>query len=539
MSTNHPRVAPERFDKDAAIAATQSATALRGAALAFGKPPVKPKPQVNTYSGNNGALAAATKVGGARSVNNGALLDGTLEGQRRGQLHIYDGPGRHINHVDDDQRYTARTGNGLLRPKPEQAKSASFLAANLAASRSPSVSPNVTGQQHQRPGTVGNWEGIAISRRSLSPLRSSGSSRGSDQPLDLTSIPPTTSLIHMFEQSQTESQARPALLAAQRSVSSSSYQNRTVPTQEHAAPPLKPSRPKDISSRYIVDPPRPVDTHKVAPILPRPHPTLNAKNDTEEASSDESFVSATDGRSMVRAKVDQPKRIASTSQHTANSAAAIDSLANAIVASSLASSRAASPSKSLRPPAPPSRRSPRGHHLYHGETSRSGSPSKPVGLRTTMRKPKLEKEPDEGAKRRMKKAHLMKKHPNKHHEGDRKRWRDEITERERRRYEAVWASNRGLHLSAGLESSVSNLVVRDIWSRSRLNSDILEEAYDLVNRTEGGSLGKEEFVVGLWLVDQRLKGRKLPIRVSDSVWHSVGVLRDMKMKTNKKPSKGR
>jgi hypothetical protein len=535
MSTNHP----ERFDKHAAIAATQSATALRGAALAFGKPPVKPKPQTNTYSGNNGALAAATKVGGARNVNSRALLDGTQDGQRRGQLHIYDGPGRHTEHADTDQRYTALTRNGLLRPKPEQAKSASFLAANLAASRSPSVSPNVTGQQQQRSGTGGNWEGIAISRRSLSPLRSSGSSRGSDQPLDLTSIPPTTSLIHMFEQSKTESRARPALLAAQRSVSSSSHQNRTVPTQEHAAPPLKPSRPKDILSGSRVDPHRPIDTHKVAPILPRPHPILNAKNDTEGASSDESFVSAADGRPIVRAKIDQPKRIASTSQHTPNSAAAIDSLANAIVASSLASSRAASPSKSLRPPAPPSRRSPRGHHLYHGETSRSGSPSKPVGLRTTMRKPKLEKEPDEGAKRRMKKAHLMKKHPNKHHEGDRKRWRDEITERERRRYEAVWASNRGLHLPAGSESSVSNLVVRDIWSRSRLNGDILEEAYDLVDQAKRGSLGKEEFVVGLWLVDQRLKGRKLPIRVSDSVWHSVGVLRDIKMKTHKNPSKGR
>lgn len=38
--------------------------ALRGASSAFSKPPVKPKPLVNTYTGGgNGALLAATKVG--------------------------------------------------------------------------------------------------------------------------------------------------------------------------------------------------------------------------------------------------------------------------------------------------------------------------------------------------------------------------------------------------------------------------------------------------------------------------------------------
>lgn len=124
----------------------------------------------------------------------------------------------------------------------------------------------------------------------------------------------------------------------------------------------------------------------------------------------------------------------------------------------------------------------------------------------------------------------MKKHPNKHHEGARKRWRDIVTERERKRYEAVWASNRGLYLPSasgagngnGNEGKVCNLVVRDVWSRSRLSKDVLEEVYALVDREESGDLGKEEFVVGLWLIDQRLKGRKLPIRVSESVWRSVG-----------------
>lgn len=146
-----------------------------------------------------------------------------------------------------------------------------------------------------------------------------------------------------------------------------------------------------------------------------------------------------------------------------------------------------------------------------------------------MRKPKPDEEIDEGEKRRGRK-NLMKKHPNKHHEGDRKRWRDEITERERKRYEAVWASNKGLYTRQGLENCVCSLVVKEIFSRSRLHNDVLEEAYALVDRQQNGNLEREEFVVGLWLIDQRLKGRKLPIRVTDSVWRSVGILSGIKVR---------
>lgn len=164
-------------------------------------------------------------------------------------------------------------------------------------------------------------------------------------------------------------------------------------------------------------------------------------------------------------------------------------------------------------------------------------------LRTTMRKTGKE-EVDEREKKHGRK-NLMKKHPNKHHEGDRKRWRDSVTERERKRYEAVWASNRGLYTSPPMstssspstseaaENEVCNLVVRDVWSRSRLGEDVLEEVYALVDRMGGGTLGKEEFVVGMWLVDQRLKGRKLPSRVGESVWKSVGVLSGIKVKVKK------
>lgn len=143
-------------------------------------------------------------------------------------------------------------------------------------------------------------------------------------------------------------------------------------------------------------------------------------------------------------------------------------------------------------------------------------------------------------------SRFINKHPNKHHEGDRKRWRDQITEFERKRYEGVWAANKGLLTSTyqhpNNESSVAdaldpangvlNTVVRDIWSRSKLPSDVLEEIWDLVtlNRDTGGLLSKEEFVVGMWFVDQKLKGRKLPVEVSDSVWFSARGLAGIKVK---------
>lgn len=132
---------------------------------------------------------------------------------------------------------------------------------------------------------------------------------------------------------------------------------------------------------------------------------------------------------------------------------------------------------------------------------------------------------------------LLNKHPHKHHEGDRKRWRREVTEKERKRYEGVWASNKGLHIPVGTDNGcgpnsdgtwpahasdmVLNLVVREIWSRSRLPSTVLEQVWDLVDHQNIGLLLREEFVVGMWLIDQQLKGHKLPMNVPDSVWDSV------------------
>ncbi|KAI4290469.1 MAG: hypothetical protein L6R35_000252 [Caloplaca aegaea] len=222
----------------------------------------------------------------------------------------------------------------------------------------------------------------------------------------------------------------------------------------------------------------------------------------------------------------------------------VSSLANAMVASSLASSRAPSPTNPSLPPPPPPRRRSRAH-LFHRTQSadkddgglRTPSPSKGT-MRQTMRAPL---EPAENLAVKHSRNRFIYKHPNKHHEGDRKRWRDQITEFERKRYEGVWAANKGLLIQSyenelsqdvDLGNAVLNIVVRDVWSRSKLSMDILEEVWNLVtiNRDTGGLLSREEFVVGMWLMDQRLKGRKLPAKVSDSVWFSARGLTGIKVK---------
>lgn len=217
-----------------------------------------------------------------------------------------------------------------------------------------------------------------------------------------------------------------------------------------------------------------------------------------------------------------------TPQLTANS------LADAMVASSLASSRAASPSKQVPPPLP--RRHSKQPTIFRRslshDLSKSRTPS-PVkgGMRQTMRAPSKADDDDSDNWRRN--GRILKKHPNKHREGDRKRWRDEITEQERKRYEGVWAANKGLCMPPGnleLATKVVNLVVRDIWRRSKLPDHVLGEVWDLVDREGLGRLGKEEFVVGMWLIDQRLKGRKLPVEVSESVWFSARRLTGVKYK---------
>ncbi|KAK6581382.1 hypothetical protein PZA11_006073 [Diplocarpon coronariae] len=543
--------------------------ALRGASLAYGKPPVKPKPQSNTYSGHNGALAAASWAGAGGSWQNQNARNITasrLEELGGDQKIAYQHTGSSVgsrSYAGGSDRNVTQQRRGLLQPSGaavDQSRSASLIAATLAASRSASLSPNVTGQQEN---PVAKLRRPASSR---SPsVRSANSSRGSDHALDTTSIPPTTSLIGMFEQNGASpnivkrSPARGSPPAAATPMKGPKPTESPQPSEARTPsplaskgrrPPVATAKPRlatiqsGVSEQSEQRKPPPTGRKPSLPTtkpIPVPSKTLARKMDPQlsgDASSDDSFVSASDYqpdttyqpsfRAELAARKSRSHGLYSNPSAT-SSVAAVDSLANAIVASSLASSRGASPSTaSLHPAPPPPRRSGRSHLFHHAKDdtkSRTPSPAKPPGalLRTTMRKPKSKEEVDEGEKRRGKK-NLVKKHPNKHHEGDRKRWRDAITERERKRYEAVWASNKGLFANGepGSETRVVNVVVRDVWNRSRLHTDVLEEVWELVDRGKRGALEKEEFVVGMWLVDQRLKGRKLPIRVSESVWQSAG-----------------
>lgn len=157
-------------------------------------------------------------------------------------------------------------------------------------------------------------------------------------------------------------------------------------------------------------------------------------------------------------------------------------------------------------------------------------------LQTLRQPPSVDEDDEEKYRRAHHHHHRNKLHTSKHlhHEGARKRWREKITDRERKRYEAIWASNRGLLLTnispsasvgsgigTDLSDCVVNIVVREVWTRSRLPDDELEEVWDLVDRDGRGHLSRQEFVVGMWLIDQRLRGRKLPTKVSESIWSSV------------------
>ncbi|OXV08305.1 hypothetical protein Egran_03936 [Elaphomyces granulatus] len=221
-------------------------------------------------------------------------------------------------------------------------------------------------------------------------------------------------------------------------------------------------------------------------------------------------------------------------------------ISDAMIASSLASSRTSSPAK-VPPPLPPHRRSGSRSLLHPGTILRAEShriPSPQKYLKQTLRDhPKSDDEAEQ--EKRHHRLTIIKHHPNKYHEGDRKRWRREITERQRKRYEGVWAANKGLWifpdalsyrlrnkeqdiLQDQLSEMVLNLVVRDIWSRSRLPSHVLEQIWDLVDGSSIGMLSREEFVVGMWLIDQQLKGHKLPVKVADSVWESIRYVSDIK-----------
>lgn len=172
---------------------------------------------------------------------------------------------------------------------------------------------------------------------------------------------------------------------------------------------------------------------------------------------------------------------------------------------------------------------------YLQQHSFDAEPVKPVQFKTTMRKEK--------------KHNFNEEKPWKYHSE-----REFITDSERRRYESIWVSNKGLYMDLldpkllnmevpipdqfnnALKASVIstnsdlltvesnlilNVVVRDIWERSRLPNETLRQIWSLVDKRQDRTLDRVSFVVGMWLIDQCLYGRKLPKTVHANVWNSA------------------
>ncbi|KAL3607789.1 Increased rDNA silencing protein [Fusarium poae] len=584
---------------------SDAAAALRGATLAFNKnkKPAPPPP----LQKNNGALTAATSAGRPRSPvkklgaqsTGGSTIDAEQYGQNGGSI-----AARLKQLGANPGQLHPSTAVGRTDPK-----SASFIAATLAASRSASPSP-----------------------KARTPRRktSIGGSSSSGDIVDAGSIQPTGSLVSMFEQSRTgdpvkhDSPKRTPIKA--KGLDRNISEERITRTEERSSldlkpkpkpkpkprpytpepltpsrpapevlspkpsrppkPVLRPKTPPQIITRHatqVLSPPSPdpqkrsprprVELKQRPPTPPQPRGTSKPKIESKSVlqdkpltitqkrsapqlearlsrprptpptptearptsaltvSSDDTFVSASSVQSPSRSPTRESPPVYPMRRHFTGSnppsptrdfrrghlksssvtSLPLESLTSAIVAGSLASARLTphNTGGSLAPPLPRRQKSPR--------------------MMQTLRQPPkpLEEETD----RHKKKGLKLHKGKHAHHEGARKKWREEVTPRERKRYEAVWASNRGLLLdlpnapgeamNGDSSDCVLNTVVREIWKRSRLPIDELAEVWDLVDRQGEGVLGRQEFVVGMWLIDQRLRGRKIPTKVSDSVWGSA------------------
>jgi hypothetical protein len=479
----------------------------------------------------------------------------------------------------NDGPVSTRTSPDYLRlpkrPPHNTAASASSFTATIAAAR---AAPNLVN---------------ASARPSVNPpVRAAGNlapptapKRKSPDKLDLTPIPPTSSLVQFFEPKETRlpppikspkplrktlllrnQTLEPITTRLEQTYNESSGDEAYESARDHLSPdqPHKPVLPPARRSVMQRADSKVHDLAEPSIHIQPPSRAMSTRNPTRSPprrslSPDPSHLSiATTKPIPIISRNYSPNHLTDPAHP---SIAAVyhqlhprrmtplksgDSLANAIVASSLASSRAPSPTK--LPPSLPGRRT-----SHTKLFTRTPSPKK--GMRQTLRKPATDsdsEQDDEDPYSKHKKKRWVKKHPNKHHEGDRKRWRDAVTQSERKRYEGLWAANKGicvqytadelLTLAAHPESKesdrirndvgdqIADIVARDIWTRSRLPLHELELIWDLVDNQKCGRLDRHEFVVGLWLIDQRLKGRKIPVKVTDSVWNSVRLLSGIKLR---------
>ncbi|VEU22270.1 DEKNAAC103280, partial [Brettanomyces naardenensis] len=180
---------------------------------------------------------------------------------------------------------------------------------------------------------------------------------------------------------------------------------------------------------------------------------------------------------------------------------------------------------------------------------------RPLIFRTTLREDKKFKRKKKG---RIREFNELK--PWKHHKDS-----TCVEENEKKLYSAVWAANKGVYCDKNValqedatirdfvrdlsNERIHGLIVREIWKRSRLADLVLAKIWSLLmdhrkqlyvraepdgqdlnsEQFDDITLTEEEFIVGMWLIDQCLYGRKLPKVIGDEVWKSVDTISfDMK-----------
>ncbi|KIV93451.1 hypothetical protein PV10_04664 [Exophiala mesophila] len=570
--------------------------ALRGAASAFGPSSLKPqKPVVSPpQNPSAGALAAAAAAGKKQQ----AQASTSASVQKSPSIRTHDSGttarGRplttdHLAAPSSSSSHHSSVSPSKRNFQPHPARPTSTVAAVVASSstspvRRPALVRNKSGSHLSTPENppVMRARGLSTNSSHESPQRppknhdalagalasmtTGGSSvapqkTGERPKQELGSIaqwnPQAAQLSHPSPISSPSPSGAAAAATATRNASAFEMARRTFSPPTDLPPTDTRPRALPQASSAALD--------SVPPSIKSTPPQTDSETDAVRYASEPSHktlpapVAVRPDRAAVAA---QEQAVLNNNTQTANreylKQRSINALADAMVAGSIASSHAPSriQSPAVPPPPPKPRRRSRSvgifdsvgiHHRHlHGPSKPSDKtppdPPPPRTMRQTLRHkpPGDDKSADEPTKRGRK---HWRRHPNMHHEGDRKRWRDKITERERKRYEGVWAANRGLFFDQDIlddsdgggdnanananairdnsNDMVMNVVVRDIWNRSRLPRDILEEVWDLVSPPGSKALNREEFVVGMWLIDQRLKGRKLPVKVSASVWSSV------------------
>src|SRR5690242_854689 len=266
--------------------------ALLGASSAFSRSPAKPQHITNTYAGgSNGALLAATKVGTGRpSASAGTSLQRDYTG----------GSARSASRPHSTPKHVSSSSSlGVPDTHVDRAPSPSYTAAKLAAARYSPLPPATSARSpvmlserdaNERDvlppsGSVGNVLARLEQQRPIQekaavqqPRRrrdSSGSqpvvkAAPRDKPTDDTPIPPTTSLVSLFEQNRPVTPAQTS--AAPSVVKTSVTPVRSPKPRRNFTLPPEPSDGAPLTRKRTSTPP-PVPKAKPSIELPRPQYT--------------------------------------------------------------------------------------------------------------------------------------------------------------------------------------------------------------------------------------------------------------------------